>query len=169
MATDDILFHTPAGIFSYRVAGVLIHAGKVLLQRPPDDNANGVGAGYAFPGGHVSFGETSQDALIREFKEEIGADIRPLRLLWIGENFFPWGEQRCHQIGLYFLIELCDETQIPLDRTFYAYDELEHQRVHLEFSWIPLAGLDAVTVYPVSLKEKLRHLADGVELLVFRE
>ncbi len=163
MENNDILFHIPAGIFSYRVAGILIHDGKVLLQRPPGD------PGYAFPSGHVSFGETSQEALAREFKEEIGADIRPVRLLWVGENFFPWGEQRCHQIGLYFLVELCEAAQIPLDRTFYAFDELEHQRVHLEFSWIPLAGLDAVTVYPVTLKEKLRHLTDGIELLVYRE
>ncbi len=163
MANNDILFHIPAGVFSYRVAGILIRDGKVLLQRPPGD------PGYAVPGGHVSFGETSQDALVREFKEEIGADIRPVRLLWVGENFFPWGEERCHQIGLYFLVELCDETQIPLDRTFYAYDELEQQRVHLEFSWIPLANLDSVLVYPVFLKEKLRPLTDEVELLVYRE
>ncbi|RPJ49330.1 MAG: NUDIX domain-containing protein [Chloroflexi bacterium] len=163
MANNDILFHTPAGIFSYRVGGILIRDGKVLLQRPPGD------PGYAIPGGHVSFGETSQDALAREFKEETGADIRLIRLFCVGENFFPWGEQRCHQIHLYFLVELCDETQIPVDRTFYAYDELEHQRVHLEFSWIPLASLDTITVYPMFLGEKLRHLTDGVELLVYRE
>ena len=163
MANNDILFHMGAGVFSYRVAGVLIRDGEVLLQRTPDD------PGYAFPGGHVSFGETSQEALVREFKEEIGWDIHPVRPLWVGENFWPWGEERCHQIGLYFLVELCDETQIPLDRTFYAYDELDHQRVHLEFSWIPLADLDTVTVYPVILKEMLRHPSDGVELFVYRQ
>ena len=30
--------------------------------------------GYAFIGGHVAFGETTDETLVREFKEEIGAD-----------------------------------------------------------------------------------------------
>ena len=163
MTSTDILFHTPAGVFSYRVAGILIRDGKVLLQRPPGD------PGYALPGGHVSFGETSQDALAREFKEEIGAYIRPVRLAWVGENFFPWGAEDCHQISLYYRIELCDEGRIPLDGVFYAYDELEQTRVHLEFSWIPLADLEKITVYPTIAQEKLLHPSNEVELFIYRE
>ena len=49
---QDILFRTNDYIFSYRVAGILIRDGKVLLQKPTNDT------GYAFPGGHVGFGET---------------------------------------------------------------------------------------------------------------
>jgi ADP-ribose pyrophosphatase YjhB (NUDIX family) len=61
----DILFHTENYVFSYRVAGILINDGKVLLQKPKDDD------GYAFPGGHVAFGETNAETLYREFREEI--------------------------------------------------------------------------------------------------
>lgn len=42
----DIFFKTEDYIFSYRVAGILIHNGKIILQRPVN------GTGYAFPGGH---------------------------------------------------------------------------------------------------------------------
>ena len=66
----DILFKTDDWVFSYRVAGICVQNGKVLLQKPTNDNA------HAFPGGHVEFGETNEETLIREFKEEIGANIR---------------------------------------------------------------------------------------------
>jgi ADP-ribose pyrophosphatase YjhB (NUDIX family) len=163
MEKQDILFKTNTGVFSYRVAGVLIRNGKVLLQRPTDD------PGYAIPGGHVNFGELSEQALIREFKEEIGADIHPVRLLWIGEIFFPWGERDCHQISLYYLIELCNETQIPLDGIFYANDEIERKTVRLEFSWQNLTDLNQFEVYPIPVKAKLMNLSDCIEQFVFIE
>ena len=37
-------------------------------------------AGITFPGGHVAFGETTAETIVREFKEEIGADIKVERL-----------------------------------------------------------------------------------------
>lgn len=65
----DILFRTEEYVFSYRVAGICMHNGKVLLQKPTNDTA------FAFPGGHVSFGETNAQTLAREFQEEIGVDF----------------------------------------------------------------------------------------------
>lgn len=163
MSKPDILLMTKEGVFSYRVAGILIRNGKVLLQRPINDPA------YAFPGGHVNFGETSEEAVIREFKEEIAADIRPIRLLWIGENFFPWGEKDCHQIGLYYLLALQDETQIPLDGIFYAQDEVERKACRLEFSWVEMSQLKYMELYPIIAKEKLMNLSDHIEQFVYIE
>lgn len=126
----DILFKTDDYIFSYRVGGVLIHNDKMLLQRVPSDD------GYAFIGGHVAFGETTAETLVREFKEEIRADINVERLLMVGENFFPWGKLPCHQINLYYLVSLTDETQIPLDGSFKAVDELGNERIDLDIDSI---------------------------------
>ena len=82
--------------------------GKVLMQKAVDDD------GYAFIGGHVAFGETTAETIVREFKEEIGADIKVERLFMVNENFFPWGTRPCQQINLYYLVSLKDETQIPI-------------------------------------------------------
>ena len=57
---QDILFKTGDFIFSYRISGILIRDGKILLQKPLNEDV------YALPGGHVSFGETSDAALGRE-------------------------------------------------------------------------------------------------------
>ena len=65
----EIFFEKDNYVFSYRVAGILIRNGKVLLQKPIDD------VGYAFPGGHVVSGSNEQ-TLVPEFKEEMSADIK---------------------------------------------------------------------------------------------
>ena len=62
----DILYKDDDFVFSYRVGGILIHNGKVLLQRPKDDD-------YAIIGGHVARMETSEETLRREYEEELHA------------------------------------------------------------------------------------------------
>ena len=44
----DVLFNNDDVIFSYRVAGILIHNDKVLLQRPENDD-------YAIIGGMLVY------------------------------------------------------------------------------------------------------------------
>ena len=58
----DILFKTDDYVFSYRVGGLLIHNGRVLMQKAVDDD------GYAFVGGHVAFGG------YRRFSVQSGVD-----------------------------------------------------------------------------------------------
>lgn len=65
----DILFKNDDFVFSYRVGGILKHNGKILLQRPKNDD-------YAIIGGHVAAMETSMETLKREFEEELHAKIR---------------------------------------------------------------------------------------------
>ena len=78
----DILFKNDDFVFSYRVGGILTHKGKILLQRPKNDD-------YAIIGGHVAAMETSMETLKREFEEEIHAKIEVDNLLAIGEIYFP--------------------------------------------------------------------------------
>ena len=79
----DILFKNDDFVFSYRVGGILKHNGKILLQRPKNDD-------YAIIGGHVAAMETSMETLKREFEEELHAKIEVDNLLAIGEIYFPW-------------------------------------------------------------------------------
>ena len=52
----DILYRDDDFVFSYRVGGILIHSGKILLQRPKNDD-------FAIIGGHIARMETSEEAL----------------------------------------------------------------------------------------------------------
>lgn len=143
---QDILFSNEDFIFSYRVAGILIHDNKILLQKPKHEQ------GYSMIGGHIKSLETTEDTLKREYFEELKAEIEIDNLMAVGEIFFKWGNRPCHQISLYYKIHLSDETSIPMDGSFQGYDDLGNERMDLDFCWIPVEELkNGLVVYPLEL------------------
>ena len=62
------------------VVGVVVRDGRMLVIR----RSRSVVAPlvYCFPGGGIEEGESEEDALVREFREEVGVAIRPVRRLW---------------------------------------------------------------------------------------
>lgn len=160
---SDILYKTDAWVFSYRVAGICVQNGKVLLQTTTGEDRS-----FAFPGGHVALGETNAETLTREFREEIGADISVGDLKWVAEIFFPWGSKPCHQICLYYLVEI-QNPEIPLDGTFLGKEHLEGRNFELEFHWEPIDKVGELEVYPTNAKELLHKLDEGVQHFIYRE
>ena len=159
----DILFKTDNWVFSYRVAGICVRNGKVLLQTTTGEDHS-----FAFPGGHVEFGETHAQTLIREFKEEIGADIVVKDLKWVAEVLFPWGKKPCHQICLYYMVEI-KNPEIPGDGRFLANEQLEGRNFQLEFHWVPIEEVVDMELYPTNAKELLNRLNEGVQHFVYHE
>jgi len=157
----DILFHTDDYIFSYRVAGILIMDNHILLQKPTNDK------GYAFPGGHVSFGETHEETLKREFKEETGYDIHIKELKWVGEVFFSWGNKRCQQICLYYSVGL--NTKLQSFNTFVGNEHVENRDFKIEFHWMPVDELDKIMIYPTNTVDLLKGYNGGVQHFIYRE
>ena len=84
--------------FRISVYGLVISAGQVLLVPQWD--------GYDFPGGGVSIGETTGDALRREVLEETGLIVEPdlRRPLHVAEDFFshPSDGGHYHCLLLYY-------------------------------------------------------------------
>ena len=155
---DDILYKEKDFVFSYRVGGILIHDGRILLQKPLHDD-------YSIIGGHVAAMETTAETLKREFAEELHADVEVGEMMAVGEIFFPWGGRPCHQISLYYRVELTDPTAIPLRGSFFGYDDLDNQRINLEYCWISLEELASIRVYP---QELVPHIVSGTgEILHF--
>lgn len=153
----EILFRDGQQMFSFRVAGILTRDGKVLLQKPPDDD------GYSLPGGHVEFGETGAQTLAREFKEETGADVAVHELKWVGEVTFPWGGKRCQQIGLYYRVDLLDSAQLPSGDLFMGEELMGGEGSPLEFHWVPIERLRSITVYPRNIADLLQRWDAGIQ------
>ena len=62
------LLHSEAAAFIYT------DTGKILLQKRKSNKATYAGV-WSITGGHVLSGETNEDAIIREIKEELNRDI----------------------------------------------------------------------------------------------
>lgn len=135
-----------------RVAGVLLKDGKILLQR--DKN----GAEYALPGGHVQVGETTENALKREFCEEMGMEITIKRFLWTEECFWTWKGKTVHSLCFYYLISGDAESS----ENFWPHRDNEQ----VEYGFVPLEALAGLTIYPVFLKERIGALREYPEHFV---
>ena len=67
------------------------------------------------------------------------------------------------------MVSLKDETQIPLDGTFKALDELGNERIELDMCWIPLEGVPDKKIYPPQVKEYIMNPTDEIVYCVYKE
>lgn len=68
---------------------VILEEGRLLAIRR-SANVSAPGA-VCFPGGGIEADESEAEAIVRELREELGIDVRPLRRLW--ENTTRWSVQ----------------------------------------------------------------------------
>ena len=113
--------------------GVCVKGGKVLLCR-------GKGATSTYlPGGHIEFGETGAEALVREMKEETGLDSTAGKFLGVVESsFLQHGEKHC-EINLVY--ELSIENS-----------DVAAQEDWIGFEWCPISNLDVANLLPVDIR-----------------
>lgn len=88
------------------VLGLAIKNGKVLVSEGYDKVKNQTF--YRCLGGGIEFLEKSDEALKREFKEEIDADIIVKDFLGINENIFTYEEKNAHELILIYSIDIKD-------------------------------------------------------------
>ncbi len=137
----DLLFKNDNQICNIRAAGILLYEDQILLQED--------GGEYALPGGHVKFFETAEEAVQREFSEELGVTVKAERLLFTEESFWEWNGRKTHTICFYYLLSAKDG-YFSGKRT-----QLDNERISL--SYLPINELKNITVYPRWLAEKLEH------------
>ena len=104
-------------------------------------------------GGGVEFGEQSRDAMLREIREETGAEVENLRLLGVLENVFTYEGERGHELVFVYDAEFTDKSlyergeihayESEIDKQFVAswrsLEEIERSGVRLVPE--PLAAL----------------------------
>ena len=66
-------------VYKVRATGVLIENDSLLLVKQKLSNNKE----WSLPGGRVEAGETLEQALIREMKEETGLDVEPIHMLYV--------------------------------------------------------------------------------------
>ncbi|MDO8269699.1 MAG: NUDIX domain-containing protein [Candidatus Levybacteria bacterium] len=107
--------------------GLVVKDGKILLVRRNEPEVTGAHMKWEFPGGKADFGETSEEAIVRELREETGVIATVKRLLPHVQTVYwdyPWGTQ--HTIIFGFECE-------------YVSSKKRKKDHHVEsIAWVPL-------------------------------
>ena len=113
---------THVGAYAYIEEG-----NKLLLTKKKKGPYCGL---WDFPGGKIEFGETPQEALRRECKEELGMEFESLKLL---DTLSYTHEEWFHHMGMIYSVK--------------GIRPLENLLPEEEFSWFPLSNLPELTPF----------------------
>ena len=156
---QDLTFKTPHGRFNYRVGAMIIHDGKILLMKNPE-------APYLYSvGGRVHFDETTDEAVVREVREETGIQMEVDRPVFFQEQFFDeevTGEH-VHEVALYYLMKDC------ADLASLECRSVTERGVSEELIWVPMDELEQHYVVPVSVARELKKLPDQLTRIVEKD
>ncbi|WP_293788159.1 tetratricopeptide repeat protein, partial [uncultured Aeromicrobium sp.] len=126
--------------------GLMVRGGAVLLESYP---ANERHAEFLrAPGGGIEFGETAEDAVHREFAEELDVSLESVRPLAVTENIFDSASGRGHEIVHVFAVDSAQLAALPPDERIAVRDS------HTTVGWYDLAalrggaGAGGIAVYP---------------------
>ena len=119
----DVSFKIGNEKFNYRVCAMIISDGKILAmhdERSPY---------YYLPGGRVAIGETAENAVIREIREELGVTPKIVRPVWLNQAFFKEDVNNLHyhELCIYFLMDITDTDLLSRDKNFTTN---EGDRIH---------------------------------------
>ncbi len=106
--------------------GILVNdQNEILLLKRSDFNA------WGLPGGALEFGESAQEACVREFLEETGLKVRMKSLLGVSTNFiqhYP-NQDVAQAVTIEFVVELVEKvsekiSSETLDLRYFSKDKL---------------------------------------------
>ena len=121
---------------------------EVLLALRHDPKYPDIHHQWHFPGGEIEFGETSQQTIIRELKEEIDCQVEIIKLIpYIGSKIFKYPSSKRHIIMIGYLVKIVSGTPQPKDRETAALKWIKPKQINfsecLDFTkqFLQAAGL----------------------------
>ncbi|MGB2762258.1 MAG: NUDIX domain-containing protein [Minisyncoccales bacterium] len=131
--------------FEVCVRIVIQHQGKILVCKNKEKNY------YFFPGGHIKFGESVKETLLREMKEELDLSVDKWIFIGTVENIFIEDNEKHHEINLVFNI---DTDKIVT----------KSQEDHIDFVFMDKNQFIRETVLPVALKKAILRWLDDKKI-----
>ena len=126
---------------------------RVLLVKRKNPPNQGM---WAIPGGKVKFGETINEAIRRELKEETSLDVKPTKLLAVVEII----KEGFHYVILDYICEVIGGELRPssdaLDARFLSLEEIKREKVspttvEMLEKYFKIRGGDDTTTLPLHI------------------
>ena len=144
------------GILNIRVGAIIMQDRKILMVG--NDRAD-----YLYSvGGRIKFGETAEEAIVREVLEETGVKMEVDRLGFVHENYF-YGDapskqgKLVYEISLFFYMKVPRDF-VPVSVSFTEDNSKEYLR------WVSLD--ENGKMYPEFFRTELRNPTDVVKYFV---
>ena len=141
------------GILNIRVGAIIMKDGKILMVG--NERAN-----YLYSvGGRIKFGETAEEAIVREVFEETGVKMDIDRLGFVHENYF-YGDapsnlgKLIYEISFFFYMKVPSDFA-PISESFTEDNSKEHLK------WVSLD--DDIKMYPEFFRTELKNPMDTVK------
>ncbi len=143
------------GFLNIRAGAIIMKGGKLLMV--------GNSRNYLYSvGGRIKFGETAEEAVVREVFEETGIKMEIDRLGFVHENYF-YGDapsnlnKLIYEISFFFYMKVPD-TFAPVSESFTEGSSEER------LVWVSLD--DDIHMYPEFFKTELKNPTDAVKHFV---
>ena len=122
---QDMCVPCEDGLINLRVGAIIQKDGKILLV------GNRLCPDYLYSvGGRIKFGETAEEAIVREVLEETGARLKVDRLGFVHENYF-YGDmpgnrgKLIYEISFYYYMQVPDDFE-PAESSMTDAGETEY-------------------------------------------
>lgn len=156
---QDMCVACDDGILNIRVGAIIMKAGKILMVGNERSD-------YLYSvGGRIKFGETAEEAVVREVFEETGVTMEVDRLGFVHENYF-YGDaptnlgKPIYEISFFFYMKVSNNFE-PVSSSFTE----DHSKEFLR--WV--CPDEDITMYPTFFRTELKNPADTVKYFVTDE
>ena len=124
-------------VFGVRATALIVKDNRLLVVEDED--------GFYTIGGAIQVNETTEDAVVREVKEELGITSIAGPLAFVVENHFEQAGIHYHNIEFHYLVDLLEDAPLTM----------QEDTKSLPCRWIALEALSSVDLKPAFLKSAL--------------
>ena len=156
---QDMCVTCDDGILNIRVGAIIMKDGKILMV------GNGRSNYLYSVGGRIKFGETAEEAVVREVYEETGVKMDVDRLGFVHENYF-YGDTPTNLGKLIYEISFFFYMKVPKDFEPACYSFTEDGNTEY-LKWITAS--EPQTFYPEFFRTELKNPSWEVKHFVTRD
>ena len=156
---QDMCVPCHEGLLNIRVGGIIMRDGKLLMVG--NDRSD-----YLYSvGGRIKFGETAEEAIVREILEETGVKMEIDRLGLVHENYF-YGDAPANLGKLIYEISFFFYMKVPQDFAPVSESFTEDQSKEY-LKWVSLD--EDIKMYPTFFRLELQNPENTVKHFVTDE